>query len=350
MEATGSEADSPPPSRHEFLKEARRRADADDPIVESVRDLLHRWGGRARGSRIMESMVADLENHGLITEPDFRRVTLDSRVAVVSPVRSSERDEVPAAVTPVADPEPAGSDDRDVGLTLGNLPSALGGVVSVTPQSTLAQAVTLMLVHDFSQIPVLSGTREVRGAVTWKSIAQAWHVDPAAGLADAIVAASPMAYDTELVEVLPLLATRDFVIVHDHTRAIAGIVTTTDVVNLYGELSTPFFLVGELDQELRALVASTFTIDRVRTVCDPHGARNLTSHDELTMGDYERTLQNPDCWATLGWPLDRAVFTDRLAELRAIRNDITHFNPDPVPPGAVPMLRNMLGLIRRYGD
>lgn len=38
--------------------------------------------------------------------------------------------------------------------------------MSVTPQDTFEQAITAMLLNDFSQLPVLTGKRTVRGAVT----------------------------------------------------------------------------------------------------------------------------------------------------------------------------------------
>lgn len=41
--------------------------------------------------------------------------------------------------------------------------------------------------------------------------------------------------------------------------------------------------------------------------------------------------------------MDRGVYVQRLDELRAIRNDITHVNPDPVPEDAVDKHRHVLG-------
>ena len=108
-------------------------------------------------------------------------------------------------------------------------------------------------------------------------------------------------------------------------------------------------MIGELDRRLRRLVAR-FDFKQVCTVCDADGSRELQSIDDLTMGDYERVLQNPSIWESLGWPLDRVVFTKRLGDLREIRNDITHFNPDADGLGAVPKLRNMLNLLRTHDD
>lgn len=67
------------------------------------------------------------------------------------------------------------------------------------------------------------------------------------------------------------------------------------------------------------------------------------------MGDYQRVLENPARWAKLGWPLDRAAFIERLDEVRVGRNNVMHFNPEPVPGDAVEKLRYILKLLRDFG-
>jgi hypothetical protein len=109
---------------------------------------------------------------------------------------------------------------------------------------------------------------------------------------------------------------------------VAGIVTTADVVTAYGELVTPFFLIGELDQVLRQLISRTFALEEVTSLCDLDGSRAIQSFDDLEIGDYQRVLENPARWAKLEWPLDRATIVTRLDELRVIRNNVMHFNPD----------------------
>jgi hypothetical protein len=73
------------------------------------------------------------------------------------------------------------------------------------------------------------------------------------------------------------------------------------------------------------------------------------SFDDLEIGDYQRVLENPARWAKLRWPLDRATFIRRLDELRVIRNNVMHFNPEPVPADAVDKLRYILKLLRDFG-
>lgn len=345
----GDEIESTPlRSRHADLKRFRVDADSGQPVEVTVRDLMALWGAQRRGYLLDQRIEADLANHGLTTSPNFRKVTLDTPVKMFALAMRNSDDTSDSRATPSEGPE--GDDKLDVGLTVGNLPSALGGVASVTPQATIQEAITVMLLNDYSQLAVMSGSHNLRGAVTWKSIAQARHANPEASFGDVIVEANSVDYDKELIDVLPILEQADFVFVRDEKRAVSGILTNADVVHRYGELATPFLLIGELDQALRYVIGKTFSLSEVAICCDSDGSRGIRSIDELTMGDYQRMLENPGNWAKTGWPLERAIFVKRLDELREIRNDIMHFNPDPVPPDTIAKLRSFTQLLRSYGD
>jgi len=347
---------SKPRPRHQWLKEAKAKAENGAPVSLAVRELISFWGAQGRGQRVSTRIETELANHGLLTAPDFRRVTLDANVAVVaaSSVDTPDASANAAAPTPSLRQEAADeiSVEADsppvvVGLAVSNLPSASAGVVSVNPQSTLEQATTLMLLNDYSQLAVMAGTRNLRGAVSWKSIAQARLVSASATLEDATVRAFEVPAEQDLIDVLPILPMHDFVFVRDSMNLISGIITTTDVVEAYDQLARPFFLLGELDQLLRRVISQTYSFDDVKDV-SASGSGAL-SFDDLTMGDYQRILENPSRWAELGWPLDRPSFIGRLDELREVRNDVMHFNPDPVPANASAKLRLFIRLLRMYG-
>ena len=108
-------------------------------------------------------------------------------------------------------------------------------------------------------------------------------------------------------------------------------------------------MIGRIDQSLRRIVEATFPMKTITTLCDPDGLRDLSSYDQLTMGDYQRILENPDCWTKLGWSLYRKTFSARLDEIAKIRNNIMHFNNDPLPDDVVSMLQNFIDLLQDYG-
>lgn len=287
------------------------------------------------------------------------RVSLDDDVALMSVEHEEAVAPAPAPdaaalhrAGPASEVAPAVADEPtdcpEIGLTLGNLMSADRVLVSINPMATLSKALTLMLMNDYSQLPVLKTKHSCVGAITWKSIAYAQLKDPSAPLTAAIVPAAVKRYDHELHDLLALLQAENFVVVKNDHNLVTGIVTTSDVVDLYGSRTLPFLLIGELDQELRKLMLS-IDFDTVRRICAVPGQRALRSYDRMTMNDYQTVLTNAECWAGLGWPLDRKAFVARLDVLRQIRNDVMHFNPDGVPDDAVAMLRHMLALIGEFG-
>ncbi|HWS35950.1 MAG TPA: CBS domain-containing protein [Actinoplanes sp.] len=349
--ATTSVTDDSPARLHEWLRSVRMSAEGDGPERISVRDLISRWGAKDRGDQISR-IEADLANHGLATRPDFRGVTLDSEIAIITAVQEAEKEEVNDETSGPAQTlsnDPDDPDDRYIGLMIGNLPSALSGVVSVAPTSTIQEAVTKMLLNDFSQLAVMSGTHTLRGAVTWQSIAQARHLNPAATLAAATVSARDVGYRTDLLEILHDLQQRGFLFVRDEKNAVAGIVTVADVAGRYGVMANPFILIGDLDRLLRRAIAQALPIEAVTAQCDPQG-RRISGYNDLSMGDYQRVLENPELWARMGWELDQKAFVARLDEIRKIRNDVMHFNPDPVPANAVEQLRSINEVLRRFTD
>ena len=164
----------------------------------------------------------------------------------------------------------------------------------------------------------------------------------------AIVEADPVPYTADLIGMLPVIQSQEFVFVSGVDRSVTGIVTLADVVEVYGQMASPFFMIGRIDQSLRRIVEAAFPMNTITSLCDPDGLRDLSSLDQLTMGDYRRIFENPDCWTKLGWPLHRKTFSARLDEIAKIRNNIMHFNNDPLPD-VVSMLQNFIDVLQDYG-
>src|SRR5262249_15230298 len=132
-----------------------------------------------RGHWIVSYIRSALTEAGLRTDPDFESAYLD---ALMSFVLRGEAAPAPTEA-PIVDAAEAitGSDHNQIPIVTGalahpafrvsKLAAANRAPVSVQPDSTITEAVTLMMANDFSQLPVISGERNVRGVVTWRSIA-----------------------------------------------------------------------------------------------------------------------------------------------------------------------------------
>jgi CBS domain-containing protein len=355
--------------RHARLKDARKKADEGSPITLTVRDLLDWWGASRRGYLVSGQVSAELANHGLSTVPDFAAVGLDDRVTLTGPPTDAEDEQEATAEQEAAaeqeattgqgetkmtgGPKSTASDEEEdapvQGQTVGNLPSALRGVESVTSSANFEEAFTKMRLNGYSQLPVLNGPRNLQGAVTWESIARARYANPGAPFSKAIVAAHAVSYADHLIDVLPDLERFGFLLVKDQTNQIAGIITVADVAAEYGATARPFLLIGDLDRQLRRVISEGLDLAEVIALCDPDGRRKLAAFDQMSYGDYQQVLGNQEQWDKLGWPLDRKSFVARLNELREIRNELLHFNDkDKVGDSAIPLLRNMIELLREH--
>ncbi|OHV63235.1 CBS domain-containing protein [Pseudofrankia sp. BMG5.36] len=229
-----------------------------------------------------------------------------------------------------------------VAMKVGHLPSATGGVRSVPSGTPLPKATTLMLKLGYSQVPVLDGTSNLRGAVTWRSIAtlQGSHRQQTLENATDPDVESVQVTD-DLLATLPRVTERGFVVVWRDGR-VCGIVTTADLANAYDRLAHPYFLIGEIERRLRRCLGLRFGLEDLRAV-NP----DATSISNLMFGEYLKLLRPPDQWAKLSWAtVDHQQFLRDLDEVRRIRNEIMHFDPRPLTDRQKEHLRQFCGVLK----
>jgi CBS domain-containing protein len=318
----------------ELIAESAERIASGDVVRISVRDFISHWGAERRGYRMVNRIKRDLGTTGLVTVPEFDETGIDALI------------EIRTKPKPKDEPE---REPREYGLPIGTLPSATSGVLCVTPDDSLQLAYTRMEINDYSQMPVMTGERSVKGAVTWRSIAEALLKNRTATLRDAIVKVEIVTYDEDLLDLVSEIIENEFVLVSDQTGKVTGLVTTADLSELFAERAVTFLQLSEIDQRLRDVIATHFSIEEVRDLSDKgDGTQAIDDFDDLSMGDYEQVLANPDCWARLNWPLDRKEFHHLLDEVRDVRNDVLHFNPDPIEPERLSRVAGLVDLLRNH--
>lgn len=325
--------------RYNYLDGARARAEAGNAEATTVAALLGWWGADNRDPETKARVDEELAAHGLVTDPDYRDVILSTVVRLTLPTPDPDD-------APEVDPIEEGRFER--GLKVGNLPSAESGLVSIDPAASLNEAITLMGLNSYSQLAVKAG-RKLYGVVTWRSIAEARNRNEDCVLRDAIVPTETVRYDRNLTDVMKQAGRDGFVLVENARGEVNGIVTSSDLADIYLELTEPFVLVGELDQVLRRILSMAFELPELLSSGVFADGRAPTSFDHLTMGHYERVLGNPALWDRLGWSLDRKTFISRLRTAREVRNNLMHFNPGPLPDNALDDLRTLIAMLRYYG-
>lgn len=301
----------------------------------------------------------------VVTSPDFEYAWIDEgidiiRTTVVAAVGAAsgvaaasgagQGPEVPPSVAAADGASSLGTSalpPSDPTYRIGKLEAANRQPVWVTPDDQVSKAITLMMINDFSQLPVMQNERTVKGVISWESIAQASQFGkPCARVSDCMFAAREISSDTSLFAAIAGIVSHGYALIRSRDQRISGIVTATDLGVQLGRLGEPFLLLGEIENYLRRAIEGRFSIEQLRAVKDPADPRVVNGVEDLTFGEYIRLLENSVNWGALKIPLDRAEFVKGLGEIREIRNDVMHFDPDGPSEEDLATLRRWGGLFQ----
>lgn len=289
----------------------------------------------------------NLKKVGLETDPDFEFAYIDEPIKFVARKTRATPSKPTEDVTEQQEPFVVASALADPTYRIGKLPSANGPLISVHPQATIAEAVTVMLERDFSQLPVMQGDYTLKGVVGWKSIGRELSLGhPCTKVSECLEEAVVIGSDTSLFSAIPTIVDKEYVLVRESTNRIQGIVTTSDLSLQFRQLAEPFLLLGEIENHLRRLGDGKFTRPELCDARDPADAgRQVNDLADLTFGEHIRLLENPARWAALGLQIDRTAFIRHLNAVREVRNSVMHFDPDGVAPEELDRLRGFTRLL-----
>lgn len=309
------------------------------PSREMVRTFLLWFGAERRGYNVVVQIRSALKRHGLSTTPDFEYSWLDGTIGfVTAPTENSST------------PEPTGVSDPT--FRIGRLDAANKTPVFVNPDSDLSQAVTIMLTNDFSQLPVMTGPRELKGIVSWKTIGSRLALKrPCVNIRDAMEPAQVVSVDESLFDAIDKIASHDYVLVQGSDKTFSGIVTAIDFNFQFQALAEPFILVGEIENGLRGILHQKFSLKELEEAKAPgDDGRTIESPSDLTFGEYIRLMEPEKRWKKLRIEIDRVEFLASLNQVRKVRNDVMHFDPDGLDPDDLTFLRKFAKFLKQLRD
>lgn len=317
------------------------------PSGVTVRAFLGWFGVQRRGYYKVRIIRHALKKAGLQTVPDFESAYIEAPISfALAPVKASGSAVLPAltvtATATAGSPTasvigmPAqtfvGGAATDPTNRIGKLAAANRSPLSVKPESSLQEAVTLMLSHDFSQLPIMQSEYSLKGAVSWASIGSRLALKrEGSKVEDFMEQPVEISADASLFAAIDTIVSAEYVLIRDSQNRVSGIVTTSDLSIQFGQLGEPFLLLGEIENHVRRLIDGKFTVKEVTSACDPADPdREVKSVADLTFGEYVRLLSKPEYWTKVKLAVDRTVFVRQLDQVREIRNDVMHFDPDGV--------------------
>jgi CBS domain-containing protein len=339
----------------QLIEVAERVRQGQNPST-TVRDFISWfWESKRRGSFTVELIRMALAEVKLRTHPDFNATYLDGTVTFVAESGATKEVKTTGGVV-VSDEdssvvvEAASPDQKvDPSYRVARLKSARNAPLAVTPDTTIAEAVTQMMKREFTQLPVISGERTVKGIISWRSLGKRLGMGKKCDrVRDAMEPAHIIELETSLFEAVGLIARQDCVLVKDESNKICGIITSYDVAETFVELGEPFLLLGEIENLIRDLMEGKLTKHELEKGRDPlDGDRPILKVSDLNFGGYVRILQDPASWVKIGSNLDRSTFTMYLERVREIRNDTMHFDPDGVDSDDLTELRQFSALLKQ---
>lgn len=319
------------------------------------------WFDVQRRTRLnVEYVERELEQAGVRTVPNYLDTWVDNSITFEVASKAEGSDDGKDK-NDKADDETGQGDETlehsvadDPSFKIGKIMTPDSTPVSVKPNASLHEATTIMLARNFSQVPVMTSPREVKGVVSWASIG----ARTAANITGPDVQAfmdepKKISSSATLFDAIRIIREFDYVLVEAHDRTVIGIVTATDIAEQFEAISTPFLLLAEIENHLRALIAKRLNKSDIKRACSPeHLPQEFSGPSELTFGNLVRVLENGDNWKKLNLSLDRTTFCSEMAAINKIRNDVMHFDPDPLTSQSVEKLRNtarLFDLLRSMG-
>ena len=192
-----------------------------------------------------------------------------------------------------------------------------GQILTCSINDTIEKAKTLMVINDFSQIPIVNEEKKVIGAVSWKSIGKNEIVGNKTNLISEYMEEPAIVKETsDFLKYIKLVAKKDYILVINAKEELVGIITTYDMTIKFKDFLVPFLKLGIIEDCLRQLIKDN-SIETKKDVND------------LTFGEYKKIFEKDDIWNICELKyIDKQVFIDKLDEIRLLRNTIAHYKPE----------------------
>lgn len=306
---------------------------------------LQHLGVSRRGWRVVDSVNKLLEKHEVICEPDFGsawfygEIELKPKPKVPSGKTSNENDD--------GDPTPRLSLLKAANLNKIKETGTGVGLISVNRDTPLSEATTLMLLHEFSQLPILSGQRDVDGIVSWRSIGRALALGKeCTTVSDCKEDVIILNYDEPLFSAVKFVLEKEVVLVKQKDKTISGIVTVTDIGEQFIAMAEPFLIIEQIENHIRKLLDQKFSTEELTiSTTYEEKPKEIKSLSDLNFGQYIKLLEDPAKFEKLKLSIDKTLLTKQLDNVRKIRNDVMHFDPDGITTKDLELLRQTLSFL-----
>ena len=218
--------------------------------------------------------------------------------------------------------------------------------VCVTRETSVIEALDLMIEHDYSQLPVIDQASRPVGIITYESTLKGIR-NFKASLGELFVRnvmiKPAIAYEEEnLFDLLDQLKQTNAVLIEDNNSVLVGIVTSYDSTEYFRDRYEDMMRVQDIEATIKELILSAYSgiddsLDKARL---NNGIKEITKNkstdqrddvsidfEKLTLGDYINLLLHGTTWkfAEPILKMKRESVRALLDSVRETRNDLAHF-------------------------
>lgn len=151
--------------------------------------------------------------------------------------------------------------------TIGPLLQELKETETAEEDDLLSNAVTRMLYHDYSQLPVLSKEGKYVGFISWKSIVAASRTGKdTLNVKDCLDKNMLILKgDEPLLSTVQLIYANDFALIEPNGDKSYRIITTYDLATTLHDITEPFLILEQIEADIRAILESVASFDEIHT-------------------------------------------------------------------------------------
>lgn len=275
-----------------------------------------------------------LEENDLEVEPHYFEVWIDCEIELRQKPKAKKRRR------------------EDPVKRIGLLKAANTKPATVENNDTLDKAITVMMMNNYSQLPVMNGPRKIVGFISWETIGEARSKGVNTNEVKDYKRESVKVFrrDIPLMQAIWEIYKNDFIVVAEADGTPCGIVTTADVSSQFLTWTEPFVMLEQIENLVRHLLDGKILLEDLKGICQEEG-RDVNAIDDLTFGEYQRLFENPKHWERIGLKsVDRAMFVQMFEDVRNIRNDVMHFDPEGIDESSREKLKTMASFLNKLTE
>ena len=224
--------------------------------------------------------------------------------------------------------------------------------ITVCNNDKIEKAITLMLLNDYSQLPVMNGPRKIVGHISWQTIGEAVFKGIESDIVKDYTSQNIKTFqkNTPLLQSIQEIYKNNFIVVTEADGSPCGIVTTTDISSQFLIWTEPFVMLEQIENLIRHILDDKILLEDLKNVCQETD-RDIESIDDLTFGEYISIFENTKYWEKINLTtIDKTLFVKSLHEVREIRNDIMHFDPEGIEEESCTKLKNILDFLKKLAN